>query len=58
MSHADNNDRSTEKGNHSRDTHKKQLKHHRNLNDSISRLENIDDDDFFYETKEKFHRGR
>ena len=58
MSQSNNDDRSTEKSNHSRDTHKKHLKHHRNLNDSISRLDDIDDDDFFYETKEKFHRGR
>ena len=40
----------------SRTHQKKHLKHHRNLNDSI--LDDIDEDDFFYETKEKFHRGR
>jgi hypothetical protein len=58
MSHSDKDDRSMDKGGHTRDTHKKQLKHHRNLNDSIARMEDIDEDDFFYETKEKFHRGR
>lgn len=58
MSQANKDDRSMDKSSQVRDTHKKQLKHHRNLNDSIARMEDIDDDDFFYETKEKFHRGR
>jgi hypothetical protein len=35
---------------------KKHLKHHRNLSDSITH--DIEEDDFFYETKEKFHRER
>ncbi len=42
----------------SRTHQKKNLKHHRNLNDSISRMDDIDEDDFFFETREKFHRGR
>ena len=41
----------------SRTHQKKHLKHHRNLNDSLS-THDIEEDDFFYETKEKFHRGR
>ena len=37
--------------------HKKILKHHRNLNDAFSH-DDYEEDDFFFETKEKFHRGR
>jgi hypothetical protein len=58
MSNFEKDDRSTDKNEHSRNSHRKHLKHHRNLNDSISRMDDIDEDDFFYETKEKFHRGR
>jgi hypothetical protein len=59
MSHSDKDEnRITDKQANLKNAHKKHLKHHRNLNDSISRLDDIDDDDFFYETKEKFHRGR
>jgi hypothetical protein len=41
----------------SRTSQKKHLKHHRNLSDSLA-THDIEEDDFFYETKEKFHRGR
>ena len=57
MSNIEKDDRSTDKNEHSRNSHRKHLKHHRNLNDAVARGD-FEEDDFFYETKEKFHRGR
>lgn len=57
MSQSDRDNGAMDRHSYERDTHKKHLKHHRNLNDAVARGD-FEEDDFFYETKEKFHRGR
>ena len=57
MSQSDRDHGAMDRHSYERDTHKKHLKHHRNLNDAVARGD-FEEDDFFYETKEKFHRGR